>query len=178
VRLTRPFSRPFSRPELAEADAELLGIGELGGGDDRVLAWSPLALGGVAAATQAGLHAVTPTGKVFARPWTDISKAAWDSESSALAVWWVDSRQPLALEVVDQARLPDMIYDRVRSSVLVSAEVALDGGRSVWVALRRGADDRFLTQAVASPGVRLDDPAVASQVAAVKARLRADAGLD
>jgi hypothetical protein len=62
--------------------------------------------------------------------------------------------------------------------VLVSAEVALDGGRSVWVALRRGADDRFLTQAVASPGVRLDDPAVASQVAAVKARLRADAGLD
>lgn len=172
------FTRPFARPELAGDDALALGIGELGDGDDRILAWSPLALGGLAAATDAGLHAVTPTGRAFTRPWTDISKAAWESESSALAVWWVDSRQPLALEVVDQSRLPDVIYDRVRSSVLVSTEVVLDGGGSVWVALRRGAGDRFLTQAVASPGVRLDDPDIAPQVAAAKARLRSDAGLD
>lgn len=163
---------------LPSDDAEAVGLGELGQGDRRVLAWSPLAMGGVAVATEAGLHARTPAGKVVIRPWTDVNRASWEAESSALAVWWVDSRQPLPLEIVDQSRLPDVIYDRVQRSVLLSTEVVLDDGRSVQVALRRGTGDAFVVQAVAPPGVQLDDPAVAALVAAAKRDLRAQAGLD
>jgi hypothetical protein len=164
-------------PSLSADDASALSIGTLGDGDTQVLAWSTLALGGLAAATRAGLHVVTPLGKQFARPWTQISRASWDPESSALAVWWVDARQPLALEIVDQSRLPDLIYTEVRTSVVLSTEVLLDDGRSVWVALRRAVGERFLTQAVAPPGVRLDDPAVSPLVRAAKERLKAEAGL-
>jgi hypothetical protein len=163
---------------LPQDDAEAVGLGELGDRDRRVLAWSPLAMGGVAVATEAGLHARTPAGRVVTRPWTDVTRASWEAESSALAVWWVDARQPLPLEIVDQSRLPDVIYDRVRRSVLVSTEVVLDGGSSVWVALRRGVGDEFVVQAVAPAGVRLDDPAVAPLVAAAKHDLRAQAGLE
>jgi len=163
---------------LSGEDAAALGIGELGEGDKRVRAWSPLALGGLAAATDAGLHVITPLGRAASRPWTDVSRASWEAESSSLGIWWVESRHPLPLEIVDQSRLPDVIYDRIRHSILISTEVVLDGGKSVWVALRRTAGDGFLVQAVAPDGVRLDDPAVAPLVAAVKADLRAQAGLE
>jgi hypothetical protein len=46
------------------------------------------------------------------------------------------------------------------------------------VALRRGVGDEFVVQAVAPPGVRLDDPEVAPLVAAAKHDLRAQAGLE
>lgn len=169
--------RPRSRPALPDDVAAELGLGELGEDDDRVLAWSPLAIAGYAAATGAGLHVLTPQGRRIVRPWTEVNRASWEAESSALAVWWVDSRRPTALEIVDQSALPDLIYAKVRSSMLLSTEVILDDGRSVWVALRRATGDRFVTQAIAPVGVRLDDPHVAPLVAAAKANLRAEAGL-
>jgi hypothetical protein len=167
-----------AQPDLSREDAQTLGIGELGPGDDRLLSWSPLALGGLAAATEAGLHVITPLGKAAARPWTEVSRASWDAESSALAVWWIGGSQPMPLEIIDQSRLPDVIYDRVRRSILISTEVVLDDGRSVWVALRRSGGETFLVQAVAPAGVRLDDPDVAPLVAAAKSDLRSQAGLE
>ncbi len=154
------FVRRRGHPALPDDAARDLGIE----GGERVLAWSPLVGGGVAAATRARLYVRTPQGHVVARPWTEVDHAVWEAESSALAVWWVGSRQATPLEIEDQSRLPDVVHERVRSSVLLSAEVPLPGGRSVWVALRKAADGTITRQVAPRPGVRLDDEDVEAAV--------------
>ena len=69
------------------------------------------------------------------------------------------------------------MHERVRSSVVTSADAAVPGGRSVRVALRKAADGTLLTQAAPTPGVRMTDPDVAAAVERARARLRDDAGL-
>jgi hypothetical protein len=148
------------------------------GGSDRVLAWSLLAGGGAAAATVDGLRIVTPRGKLIARDWLDVDHAAWDQESAMLAVWWVGSRQTTPLEIVDdEGRLPEVVRERVQSSVVLSTEVALPGGRTGKVALRRGPDGRLVTQNVLPPGVKVDAPGVAQRLDRAAAELRSEAGL-
>ena len=154
--------------------AEALGLG----GSDRVLAWSLLAGGGAAAATVDGLRIVTPRGKLIAREWIDVDHAAWDQESAMLAVWWVGSRQTTPLEIVDdEGRLPEVVRERVQSSVVLSTDVALPGGRTGKVALRRGPDGRLVTQNVLPPGVKVDAPGVAQRLDRAAAELRSEAGL-
>ena len=148
----------------------------LGVQDERVLAWSSLPGDGVAAATVQGLRVLTPMGKLIRRPWVDVSHVAWDEDSRTLAVWWVGSRQPLPVELPEHTFLPEVVHERVRSSVLLSRDVPVAGRTAVWVALRQDSDGTFTTQAVAPPGVRLDEPEVATAVAAAQAALRSEAG--
>ena len=159
------------RPALPAAAAAALGVT-----DERVLAGSCLPGEGLAVATVQGLRVLTPMGKLIRRPWVDVSHVAWDEDSRTLAVWWVGSRQPLPVELPGQTFLPEVVHERVRSSVLLSRDVPVAGRSPVWVALRQDADGSFSTQAVAPPGVRLDEPAVAAAVAAAQATLRAEAG--
>ncbi len=168
----RGLGRVGRRPPPAEV-AAALGIEPR----ERVLAWSPLAGGGVMAATIGGLRAVTPSGRQVSRPWTDVDHVAWEGGSSTLAVWWVGSRQPLPLELENPARLPEVVHERVRASVVLSQQIELGAGRSVWVAVRKGADGALSTQAVPSPGVRLDDPEVAERVRIATRALQDDAGI-
>ena len=162
---------PGRRPPLPADAAEELGVA-----DERVLAWSPLPGEGLAAATAQGLRVRTPTGKLIRRPWVDVSHVAWDEDSRTLAVWWVGSRLPLPVELPEQSFLPEVVHERVRSSVLLARDVPVPGRDPVWVALRQDAAGVLTTQAVAPAGVRLDEPEVAAAVAAAQAALRSEVG--
>src|SRR5690606_10368048 len=153
---------------LPEAAREVLGLD----GAARVLAWSPLTGGGWAVATREGLRTLLPTGTLVDRPWTDVHHAAWDAESRTLAVWWVGSRQTTPLELAEGSFLPEVVHERVRASVVLTRDVAVPGGRTVWVALRKAADGSLSTQAVPAKGVRMNDPEVKARVAAARAQLR------
>lgn len=143
----------------------------------RVLAWSPLVGGGTVAATVGGLHVVTPVRRVLARPWAQVRQASWEAVSGTLAVTWVSSvREITPLELAVPGRLPEVVHERVRSSLVLAQEVAAPGGRSVWVALRRTADGGLMTQVVPAPAVRLDDPEITAQVRRAEEALRDEVG--
>ena len=148
--------RPARRPRLPAEAAEQLGVA-----GERVLAWSPLAGDGVAAATVEGLRVCTPQGRLVRRPWTDVDHAAWDEDSATLAVWWVGSRVATPLEVGESSFLPEVVHERVRSSIVLTREVPLADGRSAYVTLRKAADGTLSTQMLPPKGRRLDPDALA-----------------
>ncbi len=162
--------RPARRPSLpAEAVADLDVSGE------RVLAWSPLEGGGVAAATVDGLRVRTPQGRLVRRPWTDVDHAAWDEDSRTLAVWWVGSRIPTPLEVGEGSFVPEVVHERVRASIVLTRELPLGEGRTAFVTLRKAADGTLSTQALLPKGRRLE-PEVAALVQRAEAALLEEAG--
>jgi hypothetical protein len=164
---------PRRRPALPATARQLLGLD----GDTRVMAWSPLTGGGWAAATPAGLRALLPTGVLVDRPWTEVDHAAWEADSRMLAIWWVGSRMATPLEVEVGSFLPEVVYERVQASVVLTKDVAVPGG-TVRVALRKALDGTLSTQVVPGRGVRMRDPDVAVAVAQARDELREEAGLD
>jgi hypothetical protein len=156
VRIPGLRRRPARRPPLPAEAAEQL---EVAG--ERVLAWSPLAGNGVAAATVQGLRVRTPQGRLVRRPWTEVDHAAWDEDSGTLAVWWVGSRVATPLEVGDGSFLPEVVHERVRSSIALTREVPLGDGRSAFVTLRKAADGTLSTQMLPPKGRRLEPEALA-----------------
>jgi hypothetical protein len=147
--------RRARRPSLpAEVAADLGVTGE------RVLAWSPLAGDGVAAATVDGLRVRTPQGRLVRRPWTDVDHAAWDEDSATLAVWWVGSRVATPLEVGEGSFVPEVVHERVRSSIVLTREVPLGDGRSAFVTLRKAVDGTLSTQALPPKGRKLEPEAL------------------
>ena len=169
------FRRPrgWRRAQLPETARALLGLAS----GSRVLAWSPLVGGGWAVATPARLCALLPTGALIDRPWTDVDHVSWDAASGMLAVWWVGTRAATPLEVAPDSFVPEVVYERVRASLVAARDVSMPGGRTVWVALRKADDGTLSTQAVPGRGVRLADPQVAALVAQARAALRDDVGL-
>jgi hypothetical protein len=156
--------------------AEVAQALELGRGE-RLLAWSSLVGGGAAAATIKDVRIVTPRGKKIIRPWVQVDHAVWEQESRMLVIWWVDSRQTTPLEIQDDVgRLPEVIRERVQSSVVVTASVPLPGGPGARVALRRGPDGELVAQSLLPPGVKPEATDVAPRLAAALARLWAEAG--
>jgi hypothetical protein len=156
--------------------AEALGLDSLDR-RNRLLAWSSLVGGGVAAATRDDLRIVTPRGQRMVRPWVDVDHAVWEQESRMLVVRWVDSRRTTPLEIQDDiGRLPEVIRERVQSSVVLTASVPLPGGRPGRVALRRATDGRLSVQSLLPPGVKPDAPGVAALVRAATDQLWAEAG--
>jgi hypothetical protein len=155
---------------LPQEHAEALGIGT-----ERVLAWSPLAGDGVVAATVQGLRVLTPQGRLVRRPWTDVDHAAWDEDSGTLAVWWVGSRIATPLEVGDSSFVPEVVHERVRSSIVLTREVPLGDGRSAFVTLRKGTDGTLSTQVLPPKGRRLE-PEAAALVQRAEAALLEEAG--
>ena len=141
-----------------------------------VIAWSPLVGGGFAAATRERLHVLTPQGQLLARPWVEVERAAWQADTSALAVWWVGSPLPTPLEIVDQSRLPDAVHERVQASVVLVSEVTVPGDHTVRMALRKDVSGRVFAQVAPARGVRLDDPEVAEVLARAQAALLEQAG--
>lgn len=143
----------------------------------RVLAWADLTGGGHAAALVDRLVVLDPRGRLVSRPWVDVDHAAWDDESQTLAVWWVGSRTPAPLEIGDATFLPEVVHERVRSSVVLTREVEVPGGRRVHVALRKTPGGDLSTTVSPGRGVRLGDPEVHARVAVAEAALRDEAGL-
>ncbi|WP_425956724.1 hypothetical protein [Xylanimonas sp. McL0601] len=145
---------------------------------DHVLASAPLADGGWAVATNAELIS-TRSGVVVRRPWCDVDRAAFDPAHDIVTVQWVDAEPDLRLRTVDSAKswLPQVVRERVEWSVVLGEEVALPGGRTAKVAVRRDVDGSLFSQVLAGPRVDLDDPAVASLVDAAEQRVRSAVGL-
>ncbi len=147
---------------------------------ERPLAASALTPGGWAVATTAEIAVVDAVGAVpTRRPWADVARAAYDQQRQALTVEWVDGAPDtrLALADADRSALPLVVRERVQWSVVLAEEVALPGGRSARVAVRRAADGTLFSQAIAGRGVDLDAPDVAPLVDAAEDRVRAAAGL-
>ena len=148
--------RQLRRPPLPAQEAEALGVA-----GEKVLAWATLAGDGAAAATVEGLRVRTPQGRLVRRPWTEVDHAAWDEDSGTLVVWWVGSRVATPLEVGDASFLPEVVHERVRSSIVLTREVPLGDGRSAFVTLRKGVDGTLSTQALPPKGRRLEPDAAA-----------------
>lgn len=170
-RLPRPvLRRAGRRPPLPQEHAEALEIGA-----ERVLAWSPLTGDGVVAATVQGLRVLTPQGRLVRRPWTDVDHAAWDEDSGTLVVWWVGSRVATPLEVGDASFVPEVVHERVRSSIVLTREVPLGDGRSAFVTLRKAPDGTLSTQMLPPKGRRLE-PAALETVRRAETALLEEAG--
>lgn len=148
---------------------------------ERFLAAAALADDRWAVATTADLLVVGPGPQdvVTRRPWCDVDRGVFDPERSELAVEWVDAAPDTVLRLVDVERspFPQALRERVQWSVVLAETVAVPGGGDVKVAVRRTADGRFFSQAVAGPGVDLADPAVARVVDATESRVRGASGL-
>jgi hypothetical protein len=142
-----------------------------------VLAWSVLAGGGAAVATGPDLRLLSVHGDLTRRPWFEVDRAVWDAGSRTLAVWWSGRRRPMPLELTEVRRFPSVVQDRVRSSVVSSVPVELDGGRTVVVAVRRDPQGALRLQVSPGPGVRLEDETVSSQVRPVALALAEDVGM-
>ena len=156
MRIPRLGRRRARRPSLPPGAAAELGVE-----GERLLAWSPLAGDGVAAATVEGLRIRTPQGRLVRRPWTDVDHAAWDEDSATLVVWWVGSRVATPLEVGVGSFVPEVVHERVRASIVLTREVPLGDGRSAFVTLRKSADGALSTQALPPKGRRLEPEALA-----------------
>lgn len=165
----------FTRPRLPDDVRRTLRAQ----GADTALAQAAATDGTWAVATRAALVLVGPGDAVVQRPWCDVDRAAFEPASSVLTVEWVDREPPLTLSLEPEQRtsLPQVVRERVQWSVVHAEPVALPGGRSARVAVRRTTDGEIFSQAVAGPGVDLDDPAVAGVIDAAEARVRNAAGL-
>jgi hypothetical protein len=173
VRLIPRVPRRVSLPKEVGDALDLNGMAA----GNRLLAWSSLVGGGAAAATIQDLRIITPRGKKIVRPWVEVDHAVWEQDSRMLVVWWVGSGRTTPLEIQDDVgRLPEVIRERVQASVVLQAPVALPGGRSGRVALRRATDGRLSAQSLLPPGIREDDPAVALVLQAVTDALWSEAG--
>jgi hypothetical protein len=168
--------RMARRVTMPAALHEALELGE-SRSDRRLLAWSSLVGGGVAAATIKDLRIVTPRGTKIFRSWSEIDHAVWEQESRTLVIWWVDSRRTTPLEIQDDVgRLPEVIRERVQSSVVLTASVPLPNGRAGRVALRRGPGGALVAQTLVPVGVKEDAPDVAPLLAAAVEALWSEAG--
>lgn len=143
----------------------------------RVLAVARLTDGWAAATTEQLL--VLRDGAVVARPWHLVDGARLDAEAATLSVTWVDGHRPTDLPLADDrdVSLARVLHGQVQASVVHRENVALPGGRSVRVALRRTPDGELLTQVIGTGDVDLAEPATAAAVDAAEARVREAAGL-
>lgn len=147
---------------------------------ERVLASAQLPDDRWAVATTADLAVVGPAAGdvVSRRPWCDVDRGVFDPERAELAIEWVDAAPDTVLRLLDAERtsFPQALRERVQWSVVLAETVAVPGG-DVKVAVRRTADGRLFSQAIAGTGVDLDDPRVARVVDATESRVRGASGL-
>lgn len=148
---------------------------------EKLLAVAALVDGGWAAATTAELVVVheRPARVTTRRPWWEVDRAAFDPERSIVTVEWVDAEPDLPLLITDPERtsFPQVLRERVQWSVVIAEVVALPRGGEVKVAVRRTTAGELFSQAIAGPGVDLDDPEVTPVVDAAEDRVRSAAGL-
>ncbi|MCL1871881.1 MAG: hypothetical protein FWF90_15910 [Promicromonosporaceae bacterium] len=163
------------RPPLPDDVRARLGLAP----GEHPLAAGELRSGGWAVATRAELLVPAPDGAAVRRPWSDVDRASFDPTHGVVTVTWVDATPPAKLRPVDpqKSRLPQVVRERVEWSVVLAEEVALPGGRTARVAVRRTVGGPLFSQALAGPGVDLDDPEVARLVDAAEDRVRAAAGV-
>lgn len=145
---------------------------------DRVLASAALDDGRTAAATRRRL-VVADTRAVHADvAWHDVDSAAWSPEPGGLDVRLVTgSRLVLPLSGDTRTRLPEVVRERVQSSVVLGTKVEVRGRRGVRVVVRR-TPSGLVTQTLPDAGIDLRDPAVADAVREARVELERNAGAE
>ena len=131
---------------------------------ERVLASAPTVDGETLIATSHRLVLVAPPAVVWARPWARVDTAGWEHETSVLTVQWLgEDPSNLALAAGTGPRVPEVVRERVESSVVTSQHVTVPGHGGARLVVRRMGEGLAL-QVVPDPGTALDDPAVAAAV--------------
>jgi predicted aminopeptidase len=131
---------------------------------ERVLATAALDDAATAVATDARLVVADASGRRLDLDWADVDHATWDPESGQLVVLLVDGEVQRLLLADPRTLLPEVVRERVQSSVVHTYRVETPDRRGVRVVARRGREGLVL-QVLADPGVDLEQPDVAREVA-------------
>lgn len=134
---------------------------------------------GWAVATRRYLHVVPGQGDhdVMRRPWSDVDRAGADPETSTITVTWVDG-PPTPLVLVDPGRgaFPEVLRERVQTSVVLAERITVPGG-AARVAIRRAVDGSLFSQISVDGPIDATDPAIRRRLDSVEADLRATCGM-
>ena len=145
---------------------------------ERVLAAAPLADGAAAVATSARLLVATPASSLrLDVGWHEVDHGAWEPKAAALDVRLVTGRR-VRLDVAPETQtlLPEVVRERVQSSVVLAEKLEVQGRRGVRVVVRRSPHG-LLTQVLPDVGVDVSDPVVAREVARLRDELARAAGM-
>ncbi len=146
---------------------------------ERVLAHAATRGGSVVVATRDALHVPDGAGGFVRLPWERVLRASW--EGDALHVWGDDGEHRVRL--VDPGSVPEVVQERVTSTVVVSRHFDLgDGG--VRIVGRRPARERpspargeLLWAMVFDDGVDPDEPGVRAKAEQLLHAVRRQVGL-
>jgi hypothetical protein len=148
---------------------------------DAVLAGVRLPGGGWAVASRRAFHLVSDDEAVapVETPWCDVDRGVLDPATRTLTVWWVSGvhRELVLPEDRDAQAFARTFRDRVQQSVVHAVTVALPGGGTARVALRRDPDGGLFTQTLDDGSADLSDPAVVAALGRAEAAVREAAGL-
>lgn len=145
---------------------------------EHALAVATLDDGSTAVSTEARLLVTRPAGLRWAVAWSDVDAATWEPESRSLVVRLVDGGTATLVLAADRPTLlPEVVRERVQSSVVLSQRVEALGRRGARVVVRR-ATEGLVVQVVPDPGVDLADPDVAAEVERTRRDLVRAVGLE
>ena len=144
---------------------------------ERVLAAAPLTDRAVAVATSERLLVASGASVRLDVAWYEVDHGAWEPGSAMLDVRLVTGRR-VRVQVVPETQtlLPEVVRERVQSSVVLAEKVDVQGRRGVRVVVRRSPRG-LLTQVLPDVGIDVTDPVVAGQVAALRDELARAAGM-
>lgn len=142
------------------------------------LAVATLDDGSTAVGTGNRLLVADPAGVRWQVAWHEVDGAAWEPESRALLVRLVGGdAATLVLSEHPGTLLPEVVRERVQSSVVLSQRVEALGRPGARVVVRRGPQGP-LVQVVPDPGADLSDPSVEAEVQRTRREVARAAGLD
>lgn len=161
------------RPEIPDDVLARLGLAV----DESVLAAAPLVDGGTAVATPARLLVADSGSLRLDLAWHEVDHGAWEPTSALLDVRLVTGRRVrLSTRPDAQTLLPEVVRERVQSSVVLSQKIEVHGRRGVRVVVRRSPQG-LLTQVLPDVGIDVTEPSVARQVAQLRDELARAAGM-
>lgn len=116
---------------------------------------------------------------LVARPYYLVNRGSWLPQEQAVEIVWTDTepRRRWVLEV-DSTRFPDTFRERVQASVVLVEDVAVEGGASGRVAIRRDLSTGELVEQMLFTSVRsAHDPELQSRLSAARDDLREQVGM-
>lgn len=145
---------------------------------DPVLAAASLDDGSTAAATRSRLVVGDTRGRRLDVPWHEVDSAVWDPDQRLVEARLVSgTRVRLGVRGDERTMLPEVIRERVQSSVVLARKVDVQGRRGVRVVVRR-TPQGLATQTLADRGIDLTDPVVSREVERVRLDLERAAGME
>lgn len=129
-------------------------------------------------ATTHRFGAVLDDGTVrWLRPWHEVDAASWGRESETLTVTFVDGGRPVMLPMANPRIFLMTLRERVQASVVLAAELPLEGARKARAVIRQNlATGDLLEQLVLGRGTRPSE-AIDAAAALAFVELREETGL-